>query len=269
MLVGFRCNNYGSIRDEQSLSMLAGPTKNLGGQVQNIGGFEILKAALIIGANGAGKSNLFKAIRFSSQVIIKNTPEYGPHDAFQTMTGSESKPSVFEYEIEIGGRFFRYGFEMVLKTREVEGEWLYEFYPEEDDRPIFLRTSDGMVQFEDKKEPFENINGELFLHNARRKDFWEGKSSDRNDMRAVRQWFWESLAVIKPNASLLWDLDFEDPGVIKGLTDVVKRFDTGITGSDFYQYALGDEPIDYPQNERIKHDSVVRGNYGIFRQKDG
>lgn len=266
MLLGFRCKNYRSIRDEQSLSMLAGPTKNLSQHITSIGGFDILKATVIYGANGAGKSNIFKAIRFSSQVIIKNRPDYGPHDTFQTLVNSENEPSMFEYEIEIKGRFFRYGFEMILRDRKVVGEWLYEFFPEEDDRLIFLRNSKDIVSFEGDERKFENINGELFIHNARRKDFWFGKTKDRFDVHSVQSWFWGSLAVIGPESSMLWDLDFGREDVVKGITDVVSRFDTGITGSDFIRHGVGDEPIDIVVNSRINSkSSIYKGNYGIFK----
>ena len=148
MLIGFSCENFRSFRDEQSLSMLAGPTKNLNNQVMNVKGFDILKSALIFGANGAGKSNLFKAIRLSSQIIVKNRPDYGYHDAFQTAC-DKSKPTTFQYEIEINGEFFRYGFSLMLDNKEVVGEWLFEFFPDADDRRIFYRYSDNTVEFEE------------------------------------------------------------------------------------------------------------------------
>ena len=270
MLIGFSCENFRSFRDEQSLSMLAGPTKNLNNQVMNVKGFDILKSALIFGANGAGKSNLFKAIRLSSQIIVKNRPDYGYHDAFQTAC-DKSKPTTFQYEIEINGEFFRYGFSLMLDNKEVVGEWLFEIFPDADDRRIFYRYSDNTVEFEDEKKPFEEINGTLFIHNARRKDFWYGqKNKDREKIYLVQKWFWESLAVIGPDASLLWDLEMNEND-IKGITDVVKCFDTGIVGSGFCTYALGDEPVDIVDNPRVKKDSQVKkGNKGIFRQgKDG
>ncbi len=271
MLLGFRCKNFRSFRDEQSLSMLAGPTKNLSDQVIEVEGFEILKSALVLSANGAGKYNFFKAIRFSSQLIIKNEPVYGPHDTFQTLVGYEDAPSMFEYEIEIKGRFFRYGFEMILKDRKVVGEWLKEFSTGTSENTIFLRNELGIVTFDKEEKPFENINGDLFIHNARRKDFWYGKNQDHMDIYEVQKWFWESLAVIGPDASLLWDVDFLDKKNVDGITDVVSRFDTGITGSGFRTYNLGDEPLDIVKNSRVSEkDCIKRGSHGIFKQgEDG
>ena len=39
---------------------------------------------------------------------------------------SSSKPTKFEFELEINNKFFTYGFSSILSNKEITEEWLYE-----------------------------------------------------------------------------------------------------------------------------------------------
>jgi AAA15 family ATPase/GTPase len=69
MLIRFIVSNFLSINEEREFNMLAGPFKTHKHHVYNTGKVNVLKAAAIYGANGAGKSNLIKAIEFLQEAV--------------------------------------------------------------------------------------------------------------------------------------------------------------------------------------------------------
>jgi uncharacterized protein len=74
MLITFRVSNFLSFNDEAELSMQAGPQRNLPSHYISTGSgrndVNILKTAVIYGANASGKSNLIKAMDFAKKVIV-------------------------------------------------------------------------------------------------------------------------------------------------------------------------------------------------------
>ncbi len=79
MLAEFRVSNFRSFKDEQVLSLIASPGKSKGKNSVEIGGHNILKTAVVYGANASGKSNLIKALACMN-TIIYDSAEYKPGD---------------------------------------------------------------------------------------------------------------------------------------------------------------------------------------------
>lgn len=275
MLLSFKCSNYRSIRDEQSLTMLSGQTRNLDSQVMEASDAKgekagVLKSAFIFGANGSGKSNFFKAIRFSSQFIMKMNPDYEVDSSFMLDPNYRDRESVFEYEIEMNGRMFRYGFAMIMAQRKVTGEWLSEIFIDAPDREIFHMVSDGVYSFEGRECAASMEDGELFLHRYREKDP-SVYSGDELLMCQLNDWFYYNLAVLKPNSSLLWTYDFDSQEGVDKMADFLSRFDTGITGMGFFDWKEGEENDELPKNPTSRIDprsKIIRGNYAFFRETE-
>ena len=68
MLLQFSVNNYKSIKDTITFSM-ATSSKDEGNSF-NIGKYELLKSAIIDGANASGKSNFLKAMAFMGKIVL-------------------------------------------------------------------------------------------------------------------------------------------------------------------------------------------------------
>jgi len=64
MLLEFRCSNHKSIRGNVLFSTLAGKDNTLDDKTYHVGDMKVLRAAVIYGANGSGKSNFIDAISF-------------------------------------------------------------------------------------------------------------------------------------------------------------------------------------------------------------
>ena len=70
MLLEFRVSNFCSIGKEVVLSMLAGQEKKSGDELLHFEKYTVLPSCVIYGANGTGKTNLLKAMKFFQQTVL-------------------------------------------------------------------------------------------------------------------------------------------------------------------------------------------------------
>lgn len=134
MLIEFSVTNYRSIFEETTLSMVASKKKSRVPQLDaqatfelGDGGVRLLKCAAVYGANGAGKSNVFRALGFMKSFVTKSA-NADDIDAeiectpFLLNESSAKEPSQFRVVFVIGKITYEYGFS-VTRARIV-GEWL-------------------------------------------------------------------------------------------------------------------------------------------------
>ena len=62
MLLEFSCSNHRSIREEVFFSMIAGKDTAQEERTEEFDGVKVLKAAVMYGANGSGKSNFIDCV---------------------------------------------------------------------------------------------------------------------------------------------------------------------------------------------------------------
>ena len=144
MLIEFSVENYLSFKEMVTLSLEASSSKELPNNVMyNAGGtgINLLRSAVIYGANASGKSNLLKALSFMAYYVAESfskkldTPTgVTPFklDACQT-----DKPSTFEISFIASGVRYLYGFS--LDKDRVFEEWLHSF-PYNRKRLLFERS---------------------------------------------------------------------------------------------------------------------------------
>ncbi len=128
MLIDFRVGNFRSFRDEQTLSLVA--SKRLGDEhcahCIKVPGLNdrLLRAGVIWGANGSGKSNLFKAMRFAVNLILHGTePKKAvPYQPFAFSEEHLKSPMVFEFRFMMWDEVYSYGF--AADSRQIHEEWL-------------------------------------------------------------------------------------------------------------------------------------------------
>ncbi|KQT20886.1 hypothetical protein ASG31_17040 [Chryseobacterium sp. Leaf404] len=139
MLIRFVVENFLSFDKETEFNMLVGNFKTHKNHVYP-GSVKTLRAAAIYGANGAGKSNIVKAIEFF-QDIIKDDGIFQPIHNFKFKLNSinKTKPITFELEFLLGRKIYRYGF--TFDHNIILSEWLIESGIRRDDKIIFERTT--------------------------------------------------------------------------------------------------------------------------------
>jgi AAA15 family ATPase/GTPase len=135
MLVEFSVRNFRSIRERQTLSLVAEASgKELrASHVFDPGAPatpELLRSAVIYGPNAAGKSNLILALSFVKKFVLNSARGGQQGDAidvvsFQMDLESKNQPSEFEIIFVEAGVRYQYGF--VLTRQRVEKEWLIAY----------------------------------------------------------------------------------------------------------------------------------------------
>lgn len=139
MIVSFSASNFRSLHGEQTLNLVA--SKRLGTAHEDhlvaIPGVDesVLKTAVLYGANGAGKSNLFRALAYTKTIALrarkKNTGT--KRESFR-LGDAHAEPSSFDLQFVAGKKVFRFGCEVdddrILKEwlAEVKGEKLTTIY---------------------------------------------------------------------------------------------------------------------------------------------
>ncbi len=130
MLIEFRVKNFRSIRDEQVLSLEASSHKDPLDNTISIGKKgNLLRSAVIYGANASGKSNVVKALGFMEYFVrrsAKNDPEDPiPVTPFLLDPRFKNQPSEFEITFIHNQVRYQYGF--AVTKSDVESEWLYAY----------------------------------------------------------------------------------------------------------------------------------------------
>ena len=144
MLIQFRVENYKSFDDEQTLSMVAGATKNNSDHVYDAGGVKTLKTAVLFGSNASGKSNIVRAMAVAKNLVIFAIPI--PKNDYCRITESNAKRGTsFEFTVSIGKSKYVYGFEILLSNGEIQSEWFYDVTKGGEETKIFERKKGNII----------------------------------------------------------------------------------------------------------------------------
>lgn len=141
MLLEFRCSNHRSIRDEILFSAIAGSDKTHAENIEKVADVEVLKSAVIYGANGSGKSNFIDAISFVKNLVsnsINHQPGQGILQVPHKLDGYERKSN---YIIQFIVDGIRYVFGFSLQNMIVVEEYLY-YFPNGRQTKIFERMGE-------------------------------------------------------------------------------------------------------------------------------
>jgi len=150
MLMRFSVENFRSIRDLQTLSMVEPRLDHHleWSHVFAAGNQRLLKSAGIFGPNASGKSNVLRAMNWLLGFVLSSSKEGQagePIDIqpFRLSTISEQAPTHFEIEFLLGTIEYRYGFEVM--QRGVEAEWLFRRQPGAKPAELFTRIGQKIV----------------------------------------------------------------------------------------------------------------------------
>ncbi len=141
MLLEFACSNHKSIRSEVLFSTLAGKDNAYEDKIYVMDGIRVLKAAVIYGANGSGKSNFIDAISFVKNLVmnsINHQPGQGIRQLPHKLDGFEKEST---YKIQFVTKGIRYVFGFSLKNMLVSDEYLY-YFPNNRQTKIFERSGE-------------------------------------------------------------------------------------------------------------------------------
>jgi AAA15 family ATPase/GTPase len=206
VLAEFRVKNFKSIRDEQTLSMVASSDKSLeethtlkpDGISQRL-----LKSAAIYGPNAGGKSNLLQALGFMKTKIVGRSffYEYMENDRdgacpfFRLDRNSKDTPSEFEVTYIENGARYQYSFAL-LRERVVEERLLV--YKADKPQEWFHRTVDAQTDTDVYKfSAYFKGQKTVWQKSTRKEALFLSVAANLNSeqLRSVYDWFW-SLSII-------------------------------------------------------------------------
>jgi uncharacterized protein len=137
MLIEFKVANFRSIREEQTLSLVASNAdKELRGciidrELPGLAGTRFLRGAAIYGANASGKSNVVLAVRFLADFVAHSAIKLEPGapidvEAFKLDDRSHARPTHFELTF-VAAENIRYVFGCSLLPHRVVEEYLVAY----------------------------------------------------------------------------------------------------------------------------------------------
>jgi uncharacterized protein len=152
MLVSLSVSNFRSFSAEQTFSMVA--SKRIADEHKNhlisLPGSDenVLRTAVLYGANGAGKSNLFKALRYVKTVALasRRSGRGTDRDPFR-LADIRDQPSTFDLQFVAADSFYRFGFS--IDDERILEEWLIRLDGNKENTIYERRTdSNGQVTIE-------------------------------------------------------------------------------------------------------------------------
>ena len=148
MLIQFTVGNFYSIKDPATINLSAiSPIKEYKeSNVFHNDRYQLLKSAVIYGANASGKSKFLKGIDFMKWFVINSSKSTQKDEkinieCFRLDNESCDKPSLFELSFLIDKVKYRYGFK--LTSQRVVEEWLFNSKKVKE-YPLFIRDQDGV-----------------------------------------------------------------------------------------------------------------------------
>lgn len=131
MIVNFSIQNFGSIKDKQTLSFEADASKHLEDTyVVHTAGKRLLKLALIYGANASGKTTVLKALHFLGELVLNPKNKKIEELEFEPfLFNSETYKQPSELSIEFIQKEIRYLYEITFTKKGINKEVLYKFSP--------------------------------------------------------------------------------------------------------------------------------------------
>jgi AAA15 family ATPase/GTPase len=146
MLVNFSIQNFGSIKDKQTLSFEADKSKHLEDYyVMNVNGLRLLKLGLIYGANASGKTTILKALDFLRTLVLNPKTQKTETFNFEPFLLDENTPTENTvFEIEFIQNETRYLYEVELNKEAIVREKLDVYNSRKSN--VFERTTDFQIK---------------------------------------------------------------------------------------------------------------------------
>ncbi|MGZ4882194.1 MAG: AAA family ATPase [Halobacteriota archaeon] len=263
MIVEFSVSNFRSFLEEQTFSLVA--SKRLGEAHLNHlvpipdSGESVLKLAALYGANGAGKSNLFRALRFVRNFAFqpKKKNQGTKRESYHTL--GANIPSNFDLQFIANDRLYRFGFK-VDDTKVIE-EWLYEIQGSKT-KTIYERVTEenGKVQIymDESSNSHKKIEALALIGGPQNQTFLatinatlepEDISEELND---VLDWFMWKLQLISPDeiyGALGQELS-QDSSFLEFASSFLRASGTGVNYLDTQKKEISEDELRSMVSER-------------------
>lgn len=267
MIINIRVENFLSFRDEVEFTALATLERQHRERVfqSKSLGLNLLPTAAFYGGNGAGKSNLYHALKFARHLVLKagvKPEDPTEREAFRLDSDCLTEPSRFGFDLLIGDRSYRY--EFGVTSDKIASEFL-GFLNGETVKTIFRRENkDGKDSWSPDSFKALNLSKEddEFLR-FKTRDTLENQlflSAIRGRklpvLEEIGKWFKNQLVLLDPHCDfrpvevgLMHMNDFRDYCI-----ESLGQAGTGINGIQNDPVSLDSLPVPESMREQIvKH----------------
>jgi len=258
MIVSFSVSNFRSFSSEETLSLVASNRlsgKHEGHAIAIPGSKEkALKTTVLYGANGAGKSNLFKALKYLKNIALEQRKKNsGTGREVFRFNRERDIPSSFDIQFTTGDKLYRFGFkvddkhiieewliqtngnkEMILYERVTDEKGSVSIYAphlESEGKKVFALTTVGGL----KNQSFlATIDGTLEVA-----DIGE-------NLKNILDWFNNSLQLIAPNEPIVGPLGHilsNDQDLLRFASSFLKSSSTGVDHLDIVRKEISVEEL--------------------------
>jgi len=249
MILEFKAENFLSIKNEQTISMLASAMKDVYANSVSLAdsGLTVMETAVVYGSNASGKSNFIKALAFykdliSNSFIRSQAGEEIEVESFRLNAATAKEPTSMEATFIDGEYLYRYGFE--VDRMHICSEWLYQRLCKKRAKEVELFSREEQEISVHSKCPLiqELVNKKMVRRNA----LLLSTAAQFNDVTGVKilGWLADTSVLFCSDDERLWH------NAIRHLDDDTMR--RRITA--FARYAdLGIEEIEKIDNRIVSH----------------
>jgi hypothetical protein len=244
MLIEFKVANHRSIREEQTLSMVASnysddlPQNLIDVDLVGMPNTRLVKAVVLYGANASGKTSVISALRFFATFIRDSATNRRPDDPIAVKYHQSSsrflrKPTRFEITLVLKGIRMLYGIE--LDFMRVRTEYLVA-YPKGRPQVWFEREWDENDRQYKWSQPSQFFRQEPTLRESVRQNAsFISTAAQLNHEQATVLWSWfanQMLFLDLANEPLNWQValsQLETPTGKNRLIQALAAADFGVT----------------------------------------
>lgn len=238
MLKRFTVENFSSFKNENIFDLTAGRTELNPSHIVDFKNTKVLKSAIVYGANASGKSNLIKAIDYAKNIITMGIDRLDTYKKyFRLDNESKAQPSSFEFEIEINGFFYSFGFSISIENRTIIEEWLYDIGKSSPEM-IFERKNNEIILGKSLQSSTTKTRFNIYIDDMKKqknKLFLSEVSNKKLDLKdatvfnEIFDWFDTKLLILYPNSKFggIGTIN-DDNNLLQIYKTHLCQFDTGI-----------------------------------------
>ena len=197
MIINFSVQNFGSIKDKQTLTFEADKSEHLeNSYVININGLRLLKIILIYGANASGKTTILKALEFLRDIVLEPETKKTDELDFQPfLFDSETPEKNSIMSIEFLANDTKYYYEVEFFKKAIVNEVLNFYNPNKAN--VFKRNTDINNQFAEIKFGSKIKIDKTIEKNLEANTLWNNTvlggflktNVDIKELKVVVEWF--------------------------------------------------------------------------------
>ncbi|MBO0932694.1 AAA family ATPase [Fibrella aquatilis] len=273
MLIRVSITNFKSFNEETEFNMLAASDQRRHKEhVYSQHGVDLLKMAAIYGANGAGKSNLVKAVSLIRDVVVRGGREMlSEVVSFKLGTDNKDIPTTIEIEFIKNNQTYIYG--LSIDENLIIEEWLYKSgLGIKNDELLFTRKKiedrlvidfpDEYLSTDEEKFRAKFFQEELLKDNMILLKELSSLKAGFEEIKKAYSWFKENLVLLSPRTRLATDalaakLD-SSASYVRFSNELLSSFSTGI-----HNIRITNEDVDdtFKGEERQRLIDVVKPRF--------